>query len=54
MALAPELLRVGNVQALLGQNRRASGPIEGVEGMKPLARFIVYMVTVADRAKDNK
>jgi hypothetical protein len=30
------------------------GPFEGMWGMKPLAHFSVYMVTVADRAKDNK
>jgi len=42
------------VLALLGQNRRVSGPNEGVQRMKPLAHFFVYMVTVAGRAKDNK
>jgi hypothetical protein len=52
--LAPELQRVGTVLALLERNRRVSGPIEGVQGMKPLAHFFVYMVTVAGRAKDNK
>ena len=42
------------VLVLLGQNRREGSPIEGRERMKPLAQFVVYMVTVADRAKDNK
>ena len=54
VTLAPELQVKGTVLALLGQNRRRNGPIEGVQGMKPLAHFFVYMVTVADRAKDNK
>jgi hypothetical protein len=39
---------------LLGQNRRVNGPLEGSQGMKPLAHFFVYMVTVAGHAKDNK
>jgi hypothetical protein len=52
--LALELLSIGTVLVLLGQNRRVSSPIEGVQRMKPLAHFFVYMVTVAGRAKDNK
>ena len=39
---------------LLGQNRREIGSNEGVQKLKPLAKFSVYMVTVANRAKDNK
>lgn len=41
------------MQVLLRQDRRVSGPIEGEQGMKPLPNFFVYMVTVANRAKDN-
>jgi hypothetical protein len=52
--LAPELQGSETVLVLLGQNWRVSGPIEGVQGMKPLPHFFVYMVTVAGRAKDNK
>jgi hypothetical protein len=52
--LAPELLGVSTVQVLQEQDRRVGGPIEGVPGLKPLALFFVYMVTVANRAKDNK
>jgi hypothetical protein len=39
---------------LLKQNRREDGPNEGTPRLKPLAHFFVYMVTVANRAKDNK
>jgi hypothetical protein len=42
------------VLVLLGQNRRVNGPLKRSQGMKPLAHFFVYMVTVAGRAKDNK
>jgi hypothetical protein len=30
------------------------GPFEGHQEMKPLAHYFVYMVTVANRAKDKK
>jgi len=42
------------VLVLLGQNRREGGSNEGAQMLKPLGSFSVYMVTVANRAKDNK
>jgi hypothetical protein len=54
VALAPELQGTETVPVLLGQNRRVSGPIGGVQRMKPLPHFFVYMITVAGHAKDNK
>jgi hypothetical protein len=52
--LAPELLREGTVQVLLEQIDERVAQLGEYPRLKPLGLFSVYMVTVANRAKDNK